>query len=402
MPKNEFTEQEIAELVDEVRNSFDNEVADLLKSEEALAKASVSSSASSSLSKEDSLSSSMSKEESSGSSSSSSMSKDEDPSGKTAAKDNRVAQGQHVKGLSAQKQTSTGAPELVDEENSANSAKAHGWATKAEESASAGSMGSAFRQSVSKDESPPKKSPSEGSADSATSPAGSAAPSEGGGKDFQTPPGGDPGADPTAQGAPPPGGDPMGGDQMGGDQMGQMAAEKPLAEAYSELSDEDLHAHWEALKAVMMGRMGADEGVDQAPNPPPSMGVAQPMSTQGVPPPSGKAMTMSEKDEAGEKLAKAEEKIDELSKTVDKMSKLFEKMLSRPQPKAFSSLAEYQVVAKTEEEKAAPMASMTRGQIVAKLKEVTSKPELKKSDRDLVDGFLLFGAKPETIEHLLK
>ncbi len=203
-----------------------------------------------------------------------------------------------------------------------------------------------------------------------------------------------------------------------------------LQQAYGQLPDEDLKAHFEAIKTVIMSRMGGqDAGMDPAAAgagappvaapadpmgaPPAAAAAAAPdMSAGGPPPPpvaAKAAPTMSAapamppvmgKSEVaqGEELAKTEER---LQKQIAGLTQVIETLLV-PQRKSVTSMAQF--LAKSESERAeAP--KLNAAQVRAKLTRASLSPTLEKSDRDLINRYILEGSQAvqlEEIEHLLK
>lgn len=236
--------------------------------------------------------------------------------------------------------------------------------------------------------SPPSDSP----------PADDAPPSDGPPMDGAGAPPGDPAADPAAA-----------GDGMGGGDQGQS-----LEQAYGQLAPEDLRAHYEAIKMVIMqqmqqgaGGMGQDPSMGAPPAGPPAAPPAgPPMGKQMAPmagPPApqmgGAPMMRSEAKVKEEELAKAE-KVADLEKQVQGLTTLLETMLTKPVQKSVTSMAQY--LAKSELDKPAAV-SLSREEVKAKLAKAARKPDLAKSDRDLINRFVLQGdVNVKDIEHLLK
>lgn len=210
--------------------------------------------------------------------------------------------------------------------------------------------------------------------------------------------------------------EPGGGDEHPEAQAG---SEKTLEQAYGELSDEDLQAHYEALKAVVMSRMQsgapgaapADAGSPPPPAPAPAAGAPD----MGAPPPAGPDMgkaamppppppagmpAMKSETSKAEELNKAE--INDLKKQVEGLTNLLETMLTKPVRKSVTTMAQY--MAKSELEKPVT-AQPTVQEIKTKLGKAAQTATLAKSDRDLINRYFLDGPKSvkfEEIEHLLK
>ena len=204
----------------------------------------------------------------------------------------------------------------------------------------------------------------------------------------------------------------------------EQGGEMDLVQAYSQLDEQALQAHWEALKQVMMQHMGGGDSANAGPVQPPAEGappaappgMEQAPPSPGAPPmgppdaskamgPSGMPkppmpMMRSESPVKEEALSKAEAKIDSLEKQLEGLTGLIETMLTRPQRKAVTSMAEF--VAKSEGDKASAP-KLTKSEIRSKLDTASKKPDLKKSDQDLIVKYFLDGnVKLEEIQHLLK
>ncbi len=258
--------------------------------------------------------------------------------------------------------------------------------------------------------SPPAASPSPSAASPSPAPDASASPAGA--------------VDPAAAAAPQ---DPA----MGGDQGGQ------LEQAYSALSDDELRAHMQALTAAAMSRMGAQQDpMMGAGSPPPAAdpmsaspapaagpdmpGMAPPADAAMPPPPApaqkampapmappmqkvapaaGMPVVKSEKAQKEESLAKAEDRIQGLEKTLEGVTSLLEAILTKPVQKSVTSMAEY--IAKSESDK--PLAKkMSRNELIKAATEKSKQPDLKKSDRDVINRFVLSGEGLAELEKLLK
>jgi hypothetical protein len=179
------------------------------------------------------------------------------------------------------------------------------------------------------------------------------------------------------------------------------APEATLEQAYSQLSDEDFQAHWEALKCVAMQRYGQPEAPAAPGMAPPVAPPAPPAAPPAPPQMAPKAPAMAMKSEAnyGETLSKAEEKINGLEKQLESVTLLLEKMLNKPVQRAITSVA---AIAKSESEKSQEV-PLTRDQIKSKLAKKARSVNLTKSDRDLIDRYVLNGdVKVSDLTHLLK
>lgn len=157
----------------------------------------------------------------------------------------------------------------------------------------------------------------------------------------------------------------------GGDAGGQP---QDLVSAYSQLDDQSLKEHYEALKQVLMSKMGGDGSASAAP-------AQAPQAPQ--------QMMMSE-------LSKADsEKITKLEKSVEGLTELFSALLKQPKPKALTSQSE---LVKTENE------SLTKEQVEKRLLEKAKDVSLAKSDRELLLNYFTPRSKVKfaDVQHLLE
>lgn len=179
--------------------------------------------------------------------------------------------------------------------------------------------------------------------------------------------------------------------------------EQSLEQAYGQLSDEDLKAHYDALKGVLMQRMQAQQGADQAAPPAPAPAPAAPPSPSPAPAaPVNKGVIstgMALAEKSMELSKAADEKVVALETQLASVTKLLEMMLTQPAQKAVTTMAEY--VAKSELEKPAPK-KYTKVEAVAQLSKAARDPSLKRLDRDSIDRYVLVGDNFKDIEHLLK
>lgn len=287
-------------------------------------------------------------------------------------------------------------------------------------------------------------SASGGEGPSASAPAGS--PSAPGSSPVEGAPAEAPPAAPTAspemgaEGAPAEG---MPGEGVPGEgaPAGEPGMEGPVDPAaleaeYAKLPPEELKAHYLAAKAALFSVMG---GQDQGAPPPeaaPSAPAAPPASP--APAPSAPPMAMSEmgqecgkdlqagnggegapapKPEAGKAVGKAEasasspsasspsasvtksETVEDLKAQLEVMAKIVNIVVGKPLGKAITGLnyvPKAGAAVETEPKK------LSKAEITTKLAEITRKADLKKSDRNLIDGYYDGEVKLEAIEHLLK
>ena len=200
-------------------------------------------------------------------------------------------------------------------------------------------------------------------------------------------------APPEGQEAPPEG--PPGEDHPEA-QEGQ--AEQTLEQAYGALPMEELQAHYEALKAVLMSHMGQQQAPGQEAPPAAPAAPEAPPAAPLAPSPSAPAMK-SEAD-FGEELKKSEDKIVALEKQIESVTSILEGLISRPTSKAVTSMAQF--VAKSELDKPSTPA-LSRAEAFEKIKRVAQRTDLSKSDRQLISKFTLDqSVSVKEIEYLLK
>jgi hypothetical protein len=201
------------------------------------------------------------------------------------------------------------------------------------------------------------------------------------------------------------------GEEAGGDV-------EALAAQYAELPPEQLEMHLMAIEAAMQ-KMGAAGGGAPEGMAPPAQAGAMPPPEQSAGMPamkSEKSVSASaekspkmpvKKEESSMEASKSPVKKEESSKAEHSISKSeFEaveakldmalkavEFLTRPMRKAVTEFAVAETKAPT---------SLTKGEVTAKLKEVTSSPKLQKSDRQLINGFYDGRVSLDQIAHLLK
>lgn len=175
---------------------------------------------------------------------------------------------------------------------------------------------------------------------------------------------------------------------------GAMSPEELEAE-YAKLDPETLKMHYLAAKAALFAAMGGGAGGAPEASAPAAPPAAPPAAGPGMeasaPPPAMK----SEKADAS--LSKAEKaELETLREQVKLQERLFD-LLNAPARKAVTT-ADF--VAKSEEK--AEQRVLSKSEVAAKLKTVTADAKLAKSDRELVNGYMLGTVSIEKIEHLLK
>ena len=205
--------------------------------------------------------------------------------------------------------------------------------------------------------------------------------------------------------------------------QGGMVTPEQLHQAYDQLSDEELKAHYEAMKAVIMARMqGQGASPDAAPptdasaSPAgpapagPSAAPAGPSASPAAPPPAGPSASpagpaappmeepppaMKSEMSKFEKNDSKDREIVMLKKAVADVTDLLIKALSQPQVKAVTSVSQL-----NKSEKPAS----SRGQVEAQLLRKAEDQSLNKRDRELLTKFFMPNSKVsiEEVEYLLK
>lgn len=236
-----------------------------------------------------------------------------------------------------------------------------------------------------------------------------------------------------------------------------------LAAQYAQLSPEDLESHLMAIEMAMQQMQGGAAGGAPAGMPPEAGGAgmppaAPPAQAGAMPPPEGSPTMKSEglnkgmltwapyttlhhvatqhekehgagawdKEHPDMTIAHIKENMDKEGSAAKERSASREKSASAPAEKSAGSFskneldavnAKLDVALKAVEFLTRPMrkavtefavtetkaaSSMTKGEVTAKLKEVTASPTLAKSDRNLVNGFYDGRVSLDQIAHLLK
>lgn len=217
-----------------------------------------------------------------------------------------------------------------------------------------------------------------------------------------------PAADPASAGAPPdasaaPAGAPA--SDAGGSAGGAPADLPTLVAAYSQLSPEELQMHAQALQQVMSAAQPAPAAGGMPPDaggiPPAGPDAVAPMAGEGSKP-IDPAMAMKHESDKDllEKLTKAEGSVKTLQSSVEKITKAMELMLSKPQRKAVTG-KDLAKSAKVEEVKV-DVTKLTKSQLTAELSKIARKPELKKSERNLINSFYKGQIKVEALATLFE
>jgi len=109
----------------------------------------------------------------------------------------------------------------------------------------------------------------------------------------------------------------------------------------------------------------------------------------------GKAVAGVSQEGNGGQVSKSEA---DLQMQVEKLTSVLSLFIGKPIQKAVTGTS---YVAKSEETEVSHK-SITPAQVTAKLSQLTRSPDLKKSDRDLVNGYYEGTVKVDAIAHLLK
>lgn len=191
----------------------------------------------------------------------------------------------------------------------------------------------------------------------------------------------------------------------GGSAGGAPADLPTLVAAYSQLSPEELQMHAQALQQVMSAAQPAPAAGGMPPDaggiPPAGPDAVAPMAGEGSKP-IDPAMAMKHESDKDllEKLTKAEGSVKTLQSSVEKITKAMELMLSKPQRKAVTG-KDLAKSAKVEEVKV-DVTKLTKSQLTAELSKIARKPELKKSERNLINSFYKGQIKVEALATLFE
>lgn len=197
-----------------------------------------------------------------------------------------------------------------------------------------------------------------------------------------------------------------------------------LVAAYSQLSPEELQMHVQALQQVMSAAQGAPPagGAPVGAGGPPPGDPAMAGAPAGGPPPGGApapgpdavapmaaegskpvdpamAMKSESNKDVLERLTKAEGNAKNLESTVEKLTKAMELMLTKPQRKAVTGK---DLAKSAKEVEKVDVTKLTKAQLTAKLTEVARKPDLKKSERNLINSFYKNQVKVEALAPLFE
>lgn len=190
---------------------------------------------------------------------------------------------------------------------------------------------------------------------------------------------------------------------------------------YQKLDPEALKMHYLACKQALMMTMGAgpEASAPQGPPPGPQGAPAPAPAPEASAPPmqmgemsAGKSIDLSDGANGGEvkggKLGKSEKDIEiemlkaKLAKNDEQILELAMK-LTAPIRKSVKGLSDLAFIAKEGAGATSPVASLSKSEIIAKLREKSRDGSLKKSDREKINDFTLgaAGVTVKDIEHLL-
>lgn len=199
-----------------------------------------------------------------------------------------------------------------------------------------------------------------------------------------------------------------------------------LQAEYMKLDPEALQMHYIACKGALMASMGegqpdmgagpeASAGAPPPAAPPPAPEASAPMAMGEMS--AGKEITNTDANggeiEKGKSLGKSEmvaAKDAEIASLKDQLKKNEEAVielalqLTKPLRKSVKGLSDLAFIPKTETENPKKVETLSKSEIVSKLREKSRTPNLKKSDRDLINQFTcgVEGVTVKDIEHLLK
>jgi hypothetical protein len=228
------------------------------------------------------------------------------------------------------------------------------------------------------------------------------------------PPEGSPGGEPPAPGgdgegspppAPPPGpeGSPPAGPEGSPDGappgpdggVGGPVDPAQLEQVYAQMSDEELKAHYLALKAAIAARAGAGAGGPPGAPPGGPGGAPAPTGVDGggspPPPTMGKGERLPCPPNGGPiQKSESDIKIEVLEKSLKGLVDVFEKVLTRPQRKAITGI---EWIKKSEDSTEPtkpgkkPVDQLSVAEVKERLNEVAKRTDLKKSDRSRITKF---------------
>ena len=223
------------------------------------------------------------------------------------------------------------------------------------------------------------------------------------------------------------------GEQSPGEAPGEEQSENPatdetqdpeaLKAEYMKLPPEELKLHFMAAHAALMELAGGDQGQEGAPEGAPGEQPQAPAPAEGTPAPGEQSMVQKKEIKASEgsggTMKKSESAFEQRLKTLEKSLKEKDDTIQAMEEKFGKAVEGITTFIQTrtgvglrksisgisfdkkpgDEPELAPMA---KSEVVKKLNELTASPSLKKSDRELINKYLISGTPQSTIAHLLK
>ena len=177
-------------------------------------------------------------------------------------------------------------------------------------------------------------------------------------------------------------------------EMGGQLTPEALQAEYEQLPPDELQMHMQACQAALQKLSGGMGDGMLPPAAPPA-----PAPDMGAPPPAMKSEKVGNTLSKSEELAKSE--VASLKEDVEILAKTLKAMLDTPVRKAITSISE---LSKDEEEVETPVVkSVSAGEFWVKLREVAKRPNLSKSDKNLITDVYEKRVKPEVAaKHLAK
>lgn len=240
--------------------------------------------------------------------------------------------------------------------------------------------------------------------------------------------------DASASPAPAPAGDPAAGSAPAAPQdPAQAGGGDPMAalsQAYAQLSPEELQMHFQALKQVLTAQMaaapaGGAPGADPmaaaagappapaapapapaapaapAPAPGPAMGAgagAAPLAGEASKPVDPMA-SMALKSEFEKELNLVKSERDNLKKSVEQLTETMTKVLAQPIRKSVTGKDIEGLL--SSEQPVKSFDGLSKAEVTKKLLAAAKNPDLKKSDRDLINKYYKSEVKVDALAHLL-
>jgi hypothetical protein len=184
-----------------------------------------------------------------------------------------------------------------------------------------------------------------------------------------------------------------------------------LQAAYSQLSPDELAMHEQALAAAKQALLAASAGpAAGAPAPAavaaPGPDATAPLASEGSKPVDPMSTLALKSEFEGQlTLVKSERdaekaKVEQLEKNLAALADTMEKFIMRPERKSLTG-KDMAVIMKSEQSAPASV-TLTKDQVTKKLLTVARDPELKKSDRELINKYYKGDVKVDALAHLLQ